>query len=81
MDTPWPISSRMAPPAGAMPPDHYLRGGDLTGNNLINFGDYSVLGGHFYSFDTVGDITGDGQVDYDDYFILFLNWMTEGDAE
>jgi hypothetical protein len=61
--------------------DHYLRGGDLTGNNLINFQDYSVLGNNFYTYEPLADITGDGQVDYDDYFILFLNWMTEGDPE
>jgi hypothetical protein len=61
--------------------DHYLRGGDFTGNNIVNFQDYSLLGNNFYSLNTVADITGDGQVDYDDYYILFVNWLTSGDAQ
>ncbi|MDB6032101.1 MAG: hypothetical protein JWM16_2439 [Verrucomicrobiales bacterium] len=61
--------------------DHYLRGGDFSGNNIINFQDYSVLGNNFFSFNTIADITGDGQVDYDDYFILVLNWLTAGDPQ
>ena len=61
--------------------DHYLRGGDYTGDNLIQFLDYTVLGNNFFTFNAVADITGDGQVDYDDYFILYLNWFTAGDPQ
>jgi hypothetical protein len=61
--------------------DHYLRGGDFSGNNIINFQDYSVLGNNFFSFNSIADITGDGQVDYDDYFVLVSNWLTAGDPQ
>jgi len=60
--------------------DHYLRGGDFTADNQVQFADYSILGNNFFTFNPAPDITGDGQVDYDDFFILYLNWFTAGDA-
>ncbi len=61
--------------------NHVLRGGDLSGNNIVNLQDYSLLGTRFYTFDLSADITGDSQVDYDDYYLVALNWFTAGDPE
>jgi hypothetical protein len=58
-----------------------LRGGDLNGDNIINFPDYSILGINYFTFNAVADITGDGEVNLDDYTILSGNWFTNGDPQ
>jgi autotransporter-associated beta strand protein len=61
--------------------DHYLRGGDFTADNQVQFFDYSILGNNFFTANPVADITGDDQVDYDDFFIMYLNWFKAGDPQ
>ena len=56
-----------------------LRGGDLTGNNIINSGDYNVLASSFPGVNPIADITGNGVVNSGDYNILATNWLTAGD--
>jgi hypothetical protein len=58
-----------------------LRGGDLNGDNIINFLDYSILGNNWFTTHAVADITGDGEVNLDDYTILSGNWFTNGDPQ
>lgn len=58
-----------------------LRGGDLQGDNLVNFLDYSILGNNWFTYNTVADIDGDGQVAFADYTVLSLNWFTNGDPQ
>ena len=58
-----------------------LRGGDFTGDNQVNFSDYSILGNNWFTTHAVADITGDGQVNLDDYTILSGNWFTNGDPQ
>lgn len=60
---------------------HFLLGGDLDGDNQVAFGDYTILGSNFYTFESVADINGDGQVDYYDYFNLYYDWFTAGDPQ
>jgi len=55
-------------------------GGDLTGDNVINALDYSVLRGA-WGTGGVGDITGDGYTDNADYLIMKANWYKKGDAQ
>jgi hypothetical protein len=58
-----------------------LRGADLTGDNIVNFLDYSTLGINLFTTNPVADIDGNGQVDLDDYNLLYLNWFTGGDPQ
>ncbi len=61
--------------------DHYLRGGDLNGNNQVSFNDYSILGNNYFTFTTTADITGNGIVNLGDYNILSANWFSAGDPQ
>jgi hypothetical protein len=58
-----------------------LPGGDLNGDNVINFFDYSILGSNWFTYNAVADINGDGVVNYNDYIILYINWFTAGDPQ
>jgi hypothetical protein len=58
-----------------------LRGGDLQGDNIVNFFDYSILGNNWFTTHPVADISGDGGVALDDYFVLSVNWFTAGDPQ
>jgi hypothetical protein len=66
---------------GILPSGKQLRGGDLNGDNIINFPDYSILGSNWFTTHAVADITGDGEVNLDDYTILSRNWFTNGDPQ
>jgi len=57
-----------------------LPGGDLTGDNVVNTLDYSVLRYRYLTTDPTGDINGDGAVNLDDYALLQANFYTGGDA-
>ena len=64
-----------------------LRGGDITGDNVVNLADYSLLLSHWLELVSgvpaaaVADMNGDDLVNIDDYTILGLNWFTTGDAQ
>lgn len=58
-----------------------LRGGDFTGDNIINLGDYNVMRSVFPGVATAPDITGEGFVNLADYNILRTNWLTAGEPE
>ena len=58
-----------------------LPGGDLTGDNVVNTLDYSLLRYHWMSADAVADITGDAAVGTGDYNLLKANFYTIGDAQ
>ena len=58
-----------------------LRGGDFTGDNIINLGDYNVMRAVFPGTASAPDITGEGFVNLADYNILRANWLTAGEAE
>jgi hypothetical protein len=58
-----------------------LRGGDFTGDNIINLGDYNVMRAVFPGVATAPDITGEGFVNLADYNILRANWLTAGEPE
>lgn len=58
-----------------------LRGGDFTGDNIINLGDYNVMRAVFPGVATAPDITGEGFVNLADYNILRTNWLTAGEPE
>jgi hypothetical protein len=57
----------------------FLRGGDFTGNNLINLQDYNIMRATFPGINPAADITGDGVVNLGDYNILRSNFLTTGD--
>lgn len=61
--------------------EHMLPGGDFTGNNVVNVGDYNILRALFPGVANAPDITGDGFVNVGDYNILRANWLTIGDPE
>ncbi len=56
-----------------------LLGGDLTGNNVVNLGDYNVLATNWLVPAPVADINGDGIVNLADYNILGTYWFLVGD--
>lgn len=65
-----------------------LLGGDITGDNIVNFADYLVLATHFsqpvsgpLDPHDVANITGDGAVNVLDYSTLASNWFTVGDPQ
>lgn len=58
-----------------------LRGGDFTGDNIINLGDYNMMRAVFPGEATAPDITGEGFVNLADYNILRTNWLTGGEPE
>jgi hypothetical protein len=64
--------------------DFYLRGGDLTGDNIVNLADYNalrVLYGQPAPANANADINGDGRADIDDYSLLQVNFGRTGDAD
>ena len=58
-----------------------LPGGDLTGDNVVNTLDYSVLRYHWTTADPEADITGDAGVNVADYNLLKANFYTIGDPQ
>jgi hypothetical protein len=62
-----------------------LRGGDITGDNVVNLADYSSLVSHWLDVVSstpaaaVADMNGDGVINILDYVILGTNWFTTGD--
>lgn len=58
-----------------------LPAGDITGDNVVNTLDYSVLRYHWMTDHAVADLTGDGQVTTADYGLLRDNFYTVGDAQ
>ena len=56
-----------------------LPGGDFTGDNIVNLGDYNILRSVFPGIASAPDITGEGYVNLADYNILRSNWLTAGD--
>jgi hypothetical protein len=56
-----------------------LPGGDFTGDNIVNLGDYNILRSVFPGVASAPDITGEGYVNLADYNILRSNWLTAGD--
>jgi hypothetical protein len=65
--------------------DHYLRGGDLDGDNVIYTFDYGILGAGWPNppgpLTTNADITGDGVVNFFDFNPMSLNWGSMGDPQ
>jgi hypothetical protein len=60
---------------------HQLPGGDLNGDNIVNFLDYSILGSNWFTTNPVADIVGEGFVGFDSYVDLYLNYYTTGDPQ
>jgi len=64
-----------------------LRGGDITGDNIVNFADYLVLATHFgktiaaFPVADAANISGDAVVNVIDYSILASNWFSVGDPQ
>jgi hypothetical protein len=58
---------------------NFLRGGDMNGDNLVQFVDYSVLSANWFTANPVADLNGDGFVQLLDYSLLGINWFTSGD--
>jgi hypothetical protein len=64
-----------------------LRGGDITGDNIVNLADYSSLVFHWLEVVSavpaaaVADMNGDGVINFFDYVILGTNWFTVGDPQ
>ena len=65
-----------------------LRGGDINGDNTVNFADYLALAARFnhevsspLDADDTANINGDDAVNVLDYSILANNWLTRGDAQ
>jgi len=58
-----------------------LPGGDITGDNVVNTLDYSVLRYHWLTEDAVADINGTAGVTLDDYNLLKGNFYTIGDPQ
>jgi hypothetical protein len=57
----------------------FLRGGDMNGDNSVQFLDYSILSANWFSVSPVADLNGDGFVQLLDYSLLSVNWFTSGD--
>jgi hypothetical protein len=69
---------------GFLATDFYLRGGDLTGDNIVNLADYNTLRllyGQPAPANANADINGDGRADIDDYSLLQVNFGRTGDAD
>ncbi len=58
-----------------------LPGGDITGDNVVNTLDYSVLRYHWLTNDAVANINGDTIVNLADYGLLKGNFYTIGDPQ
>lgn len=58
-----------------------LKAGDLTGDNVVNTLDYSVLRFNWLTSNAVADITGNGVVNTGDYNPLQANFYTVGDPQ
>ena len=58
-----------------------LLAGDLDSSNFVDFGDYFMLAGAWFTPNPAADVDGNGWVDSDDYFLLSNHWLSEGDAE
>jgi hypothetical protein len=64
-----------------------VRGGDITGDNIVNLADYSLLVSHWLEVVSsvpaaaVADMNGDGVINFFDYVILGSNWFTVGDPQ
>jgi parallel beta-helix repeat protein len=58
-----------------------LRAGDITGDNVINTFDYSVLRFNWLTPNTVSDIDGSGATSLSDYNLLKPNFYTIGEAQ
>jgi hypothetical protein len=64
-----------------------VRGGDITGDNIVNLADYSLLVSHWLEVvavtpaAAVADMNGDGVINFFDYVILGANWFTVGDPQ
>lgn len=58
-----------------------LKAGDLTGDNVVNTLDYSVLRFNWLTLNAVADITGDGSVQAGDYNPLQANFYTVGEPQ
>jgi hypothetical protein len=64
--------------------DKYLRGGDITADNIVNLSDYNVLRLNFGATGPAAapaDIDGDSRVNINDYSLMKLNFGKSGDAE
>jgi hypothetical protein len=65
--------------------DHYLRGGDLDGDNLIYTIDYGILGAGWSNapgpLRAQADITGEGVVGLQDFGLMSANWGSMGDPQ
>jgi len=61
--------------------DHYLRGGDLQGDNVVDLADYNKLRTVYGTTNPAGDINGDGVVNILDYSLMQVNWARSGDAD
>jgi hypothetical protein len=62
--------------------DHYLRTGDITGDDTINLSDFNILQ-HTYgsTTDLRADLNGDGLVNILDYNVLHITYGSTGDNE
>ncbi len=58
-----------------------LKAGDLTGDNVVNTLDYSVLRFNWLTINATADVTGDGIVNTGDYNPLQANFYTVGDPQ
>ncbi len=58
-----------------------LDAGDLTGDNVVNTLDYSVLRFNWLTMNSVADISGDGVVNNGDFYPLQSNFYTVGDPQ
>lgn len=58
-----------------------LPAGDITGDNVVNTLDYSVLRYHWMTDHDVADLTGDAMVNTGDYGLLRDNFYTVGDPQ
>ena len=67
--------------------DHYLRGGDLNGDNIVNVSDYNLMAAYWFDLVSVvpaaalADITGDGVINLFEYAIMGDNWLQAGDPQ
>jgi hypothetical protein len=63
--------------------DSYLRGGDVTQDNVINLFDYNVLRMAWppLPYNAQADMNGDGAISFADYVLLQTNWGKTGDPE